>query len=547
MAANSRALGFPFYGAASQSQSYASVLPFVTPQQFGAYGDGQHDDTDALGKWALALAQGYPGLMETGVYLTKSPFLFTVPVRIEGNGARIKLTAAADYVMRLDFTGTGLACGARIGGIVLDGSGLALDGLDLRGVVESDFVNVRATNITRAAVHLDWVQTCVFSSPSVSWNAEPLWNGTGCRIDITSANGSGVVTGVELAYRFAVSGANAFAGATYTYGSQTFKVLFTIAGSNVLYCSGTGAMPASGTLTKDTGVGDASIAFSGVSTGSRYGVGETLRIVGGSQSDATVTVTGVGSVGGNGGAVTAVSLAGGGALGGYPLAVNQGIPSTTAAPGIPLYGILVDGAVSSDNTFINSEITVVACSGIKLASAINTLILNGTFEDCNVGIEVDSTSDTTTIVGADLEANIIDILLAGSKNTLLAVSCVSPGGVKVSGSRNNSAHGGYVGYLNADSASHDNHFYGVCMQSEPYDGGTNNTWTGIYNEAAASPVADRHTTYATPPLTGFHNRGEVIYNSAPASAGYIGWVCTVASDPGPPYVAPTWKTFGLIS
>ena len=36
-------------------------------------------------------------------------------------------------------------------------------------------------------------------------------------------------------------------------------------------------------------------------------------------------------------------------------------------------------------------------------------------------------------------------------------------------------------------------------------------------------------------------QGDVVLNSAPASAGYVGWVCTVAGAPG------TWKTFGLIS
>jgi hypothetical protein len=43
------------------------------------------------------------------------------------------------------------------------------------------------------------------------------------------------------------------------------------------------------------------------------------------------------------------------------------------------------------------------------------------------------------------------------------------------------------------------------------------------------------------PTTGTWALGDVVYNSAPASAGYIGWVCTVAGAPG------TWNTFGLIS
>lgn len=43
------------------------------------------------------------------------------------------------------------------------------------------------------------------------------------------------------------------------------------------------------------------------------------------------------------------------------------------------------------------------------------------------------------------------------------------------------------------------------------------------------------------PTTGTWRRGDIVYNSTPSSAGYIGFVCTVAGTPG------TWNTFGLIS
>lgn len=46
---------------------------------------------------------------------------------------------------------------------------------------------------------------------------------------------------------------------------------------------------------------------------------------------------------------------------------------------------------------------------------------------------------------------------------------------------------------------------------------------------------------AASPTTGTWQVGDIVYNSAPASAGYIGWVCTAAGTPG------TWRTFGLIS
>lgn len=42
------------------------------------------------------------------------------------------------------------------------------------------------------------------------------------------------------------------------------------------------------------------------------------------------------------------------------------------------------------------------------------------------------------------------------------------------------------------------------------------------------------------PTTGTWQQGDIIYNTAPAAGGTIGWVCTAAGTPG------TWKTFGNI-
>ncbi len=66
-------------------------------------------------------------------------------------------------------------------------------------------------------------------------------------------------------YTFTVTAANATAGATYTNNSQTFTVLSTIVAGTTLLASGTGAPLASGTLTKVTGTGDATITFSAFS------------------------------------------------------------------------------------------------------------------------------------------------------------------------------------------------------------------------------------------------------------------------------------------
>lgn len=56
----------------------------------------------------------------------------------------------------------------------------------------------------------------------------------------------------------------------------------------------------------------------------------------------------------------------------------------------------------------------------------------------------------------------------------------------------------------------------------------------------ATPVVENLELSAAPAY-GTWAVGDVVINSAPASAGYIGWVCTVAGSPG------TWKGYGLIA
>jgi hypothetical protein len=64
-------------------------------------------------------------------------------------------------------------------------------------------------------------------------------------------------------YTFTVTSANATAAATYTNNGVTFTVLSTISSGTTLLCSAPGGAPsASGTLTKASGTGDATITFS---------------------------------------------------------------------------------------------------------------------------------------------------------------------------------------------------------------------------------------------------------------------------------------------
>lgn len=91
---------------------------------------------------------------------------------------------------------------------------------------------------------------------------------------LTSFNGlltdiDSMVTGQ---YIFTVTSANATAGATYTNNTQTFTVVTTITGGTTLTTTGTGAPLGSGTLTKTSGIGDATITFSSVSNTANTGV-----------------------------------------------------------------------------------------------------------------------------------------------------------------------------------------------------------------------------------------------------------------------------------
>lgn len=62
------------------------------------------------------------------------------------------------------------------------------------------------------------------------------------------------------------------------------------------------------------------------------------------------------------------------------------------------------------------------------------------------------------------------------------------------------------------------------------------TWL---NDASGSPISVGYAAAA--PTTGAHRQGDIVYNTAVAAGGYLGWICTTAGTPG------TWKTFGAIT
>lgn len=81
--------------------------------------------------------------------------------------------------------------------------------------------------------------------------------------------GTGVTlrgAGTQLRQTFTITAGNASAGAVYSNNSQTFTVLNTISAGTTLICSSTGAPLSSGTLTKVSGTGDATLTFSAVAS-----------------------------------------------------------------------------------------------------------------------------------------------------------------------------------------------------------------------------------------------------------------------------------------
>lgn len=61
------------------------------------------------------------------------------------------------------------------------------------------------------------------------------------------------------------------------------------------------------------------------------------------------------------------------------------------------------------------------------------------------------------------------------------------------------------------------------------------------NNLSEGRASAYHGALTAAPTTGTWVVGDWIKNSAPASAGYFGFVCTVSGTPG------TWKGFGVIA
>lgn len=101
---------------------------------------------------------------------------------------------------------------------------------------------------------------------------------------------------IDQHWTFTVTSANATAGATYTNNGHTYTVTGTISSGTTLLATGDAGIPqTSGTLTKASGTGDATITFSAASSnGLEVAINENLTAVFGCiKQVAAGTVSGV--------------------------------------------------------------------------------------------------------------------------------------------------------------------------------------------------------------------------------------------------------------
>lgn len=130
--------------------------------------------------------------------------------------------------------------------------------------------------------------------------------------------------------------------------------------------------------------------------------------------------------------------------------------------------------------------------------------------------------------------NISDTIFDGSSNSLY-VECT----------------GGSVTFSNCTFEGMTSRaFYGNNLTYAAAFNCKNNTGVAFYAQVGTSPAlviginsatGARIATAPSIPTAGTWAVGDIAYHTAPAAAGFIGWVCTTAGTPG------TWKTFGAIS
>jgi hypothetical protein len=166
-----------------------------------------------------------------------------------------------------------------------------------------------------------------------------------------------------LTYVFFINTGNATVGATYTHNTVTYTVVATVASSSTVLMTGSAAPLATGTLTKATGTGDATLTFFAYRAPRFLNV----KLVGGGGGGAGSGASG-GGTGGTGGTTTFGTslLSASGGVGGSPGGAPTGGVGGTGSITAPAVGSVSAGAygnADAPTTVTSSSLLCVGGSG----------------------------------------------------------------------------------------------------------------------------------------------------------------------------------------
>ncbi len=258
-----------------------------------------------------------------------------------------------------------------------------------------DSPRINQSNIqpnSKTSGNIDFLQNATYKIPVAS-NPTSVWfYGNAIQRNYV------FVATLPLNYVFTVTAANATAGATYTNSGQTFTVVTTIVGGTTLTTTGTGNPAASGTLTKASGTGDATITYSSFTApanatiGATYtNNGQTFTVVSTTTGGTTLITAGTGSPSASGtltkasgsGDATIIFTwdpgpSGNGTTASHPIAIRSQVigsaqigptfyyqPSTSTS--VTLIGSPIQNVIQSNSYFLidsgTSPVTVRTASG----------------------------------------------------------------------------------------------------------------------------------------------------------------------------------------
>lgn len=215
----------------------------------------------------------------------------------------------------------------------------------------------------------------------------------------------------------------------------------------------------------------------------------------------------------------------------YLFGVKSGLVSGNLISNVTRYGIILDTSASGGT----EQVVNVSVSGNIITSALSS------------GIYLYPRA-ASSIYRCSVVANTITLPAATSGSGIMVDSTVTGGLVETSfvsnvvqGSTTNTGYGLLLNGTNLQASGN----VGTCIFMRVLDTNGTTTWrdNGGVNDANRRKV---FFDTAAPSSTVIDaNVGDICWNLAPATAGYVGWVCTVAGTPGSS--AGTWKGFGVVA